>query len=354
MQRQATSATLTMSATQAEARRAPTIPTTMRAAAIDRFGPPDLLALRTVPTPSPGPREVLIELYAAGVGIWDAQIRGGSWAEGHTHFPKILGMDGAGVVVAVGSRVEGVRLFEEVWAYEYDESRSGFYAEYVAVNAEHVGRMPPQLGLLEAGAAAVTGLTALQGIDDHLAVGHRETVLVFGASGAVGTLAVQFAKRHLAHVIGTASGAGAETLVRELGADHVIDARADGVADKLRRLAPKGLDAVLALAGGDALERCLTLLRDGGRVAYPNGVEPVPRPRSGVRTIAYDVEAPRRKWDDLARATEEARLRVPLAAVYPLEQARRAHERIEQGHVIGRVALRIRDEPPSGPITPLD
>ncbi|HEY2026975.1 MAG TPA: NADP-dependent oxidoreductase, partial [Gemmatimonadaceae bacterium] len=290
-------------------------------------------------------------LYGAGVGIWDARIRDGSWAEDRTHFPKILG---AGVVVAVGSRVEGFRLFEEVWAYEYDDSRPGFYAEYVAVNGEHVGHMPPQLGLLEAGAAAVTGLTALQGIDDHLAVRHGETVLIFGASGAVGTLAVQFAKRHLARVIGTASGDAAETLVRELGADHVIDARADGAAEKLRRFAPKGLDAVLALAGGDALERCLTLLRDGARVAYPNGVEPAPRRRSGVRTVAYDAEASRRHWDDLARATEEARLRVPLAAVYPLEQARRAHERIEEGHVVGRVALKIRDEPPSGPIAPLD
>jgi NADPH:quinone reductase-like Zn-dependent oxidoreductase len=343
-----------MSATQTEARRAPTIPTTMRAVAIDRFGPPDVLTPRTVLTPIPGPREVLIELYSAGVGIWDARARDGSWAEGRERFPKILGTDGAGVVVATGSRVEGVRLFEEVWAYEYDNPKGGFYAEYVAVSAENVGRKPPRLGLLEAGAAAVTGLTALQGIDDHLEVRHRETVLVFGASGAVGTLAVQFAKRHLAHVIGTASGPAAQTAVRELGADHVLDARAEGAEDMLRRIAPKGLDAVLALAGGHALERCLTLLRDGGRVAYPNGVEPEPRKRSGVRTIAYDAEVSPRKWDDLSRATEEARLRVPLAAVFPLEQAARAHERIEQGHVVGRIALRIRDDPPSGPIAPLD
>jgi NADPH:quinone reductase len=172
-------------------------------------------------------------------------------------------------------------------------------------------------------------------------VRRRETVLVFGASGSVGTLAVQFAKRRGARVLATASGTAAMTLVRRLGADAVIDARRDDAADRLRDLTPRGIDAALALAGGDVLERCLDFMRDGGRIAYPNGVEPEPKPRRGFRILAYDAQAGPREFAQLGRAVEEARLRVPIAAAYPLGRAAEAHRRLQE-KVIGRLVLRIR------------
>lgn len=331
-------------ATKAETeRRAPGIPATMKAAAIDRFGPPSVLTLHTLPVPEPGPREVLIEMHAAGVGVWDAELRKGAYATGRERFPLVPGVDGAGVVAAIGAREERFRIGHQVWAYEFANQKGGFYAEYVAVSADHAGRAPRQLDLLHAGAAAVTGLTALQGIDDHLDVHQREAVLIFGASGAVGTLALQFAKYRRARVVGTASGNDAEKLLRELGADHMIDVRRDDAVERLRALVPDGLDAVLALAGGDALERCLDLVRQGGRIAYPNGVEPEPRERPGVRLIAYDAVAGPAEFEKLDRAVAEAHLQVPIAATYPLEEAAEAHARLERGHVLGRIALRIRD-----------
>jgi NADPH:quinone reductase-like Zn-dependent oxidoreductase len=313
----------------------------MRAAAIDEFGPPSVLTLHTLPVPTPGPHEVLIAVHAAGVGYWDARRRDGSWAEERHRFPQVLGTDGAGIIVGSGSGVERFSLYDRVWAYQYSNPKGGFYAEYVAVHMDNVGTAPSGLRTIEAGAAAVTGLTALQGIDDHLEVSQREIVLIFGASGAVGTLAIQFAKRRGATVIGTASGDGAKSLVRELGADHVFDARSDDAMTRLERFAPDGLDAVLALAGGDTLERCLDRVRVGGRVAYPNGVEPEPKRRDGIRTIAYDAVAAPQTWDALNSAVTETRLRVPIAAIFPLEQAAQAHQRIEQGHVLGRIVLRI-------------
>lgn len=319
------------------------IPTTMKAAAIDRFGPPEVLTLHTLPVPEPGPGEVLIELYGAGLGIWDASVRDGSWRPfGRPKFPLVLGTDGAGVVVAKGGGVRRFDVGERVWAYHYANPKGGFYAEYVAVDADHVGRTPQHLDLLRAGAAATTGSTALQGIDDMLRLRAGETVLIFGASGAVGTLAVQFAKRLRARVLATASSRDAALLVRRLGADAIIDARSDDVVETLRDLAPDGLDGVLALAGGDELERCLELVRAGGRVAYPNGIEPEPRRRRQFRLLAYDAVAGPREFGRLERAAEEAHLRVPLAEVYPLAQAAEAHRRLEQGHILGRIALRIR------------
>jgi NADPH:quinone reductase-like Zn-dependent oxidoreductase len=149
---------------------------------------------------------VLIALHAAGVGVWDADIRGGWWPEGRPKFPLVLGTDGAGIIRAKGGRTRRFKIGDRVWAYEFINPKGGFYAEYVAVNAQHAARIPKRLDLLHAGASAVTGLTALQGIDDHLRVRRGTTILVFGATGAVGTLAVQFAKRHGARVIGTARG----------------------------------------------------------------------------------------------------------------------------------------------------
>lgn len=329
---------------RAAAARSSAIPTTMKAAAIDRFGPPSVLKLHTVPVPEIGPSEVLIAVHAAGVGVWDADIRAGTWATGRERFPLVLGTDGAGIVAAKGGRVRRFQVGDRVWAYEFANRKGGFYAEYVAVSAEHVGEVPRRLDLIEAGAAAVTGLTALQGVDDHLRLRSGETVLVFGASGAVGTLAVQFAKRRRAHVLGVVRGRDAARLVRELGADAAVDARRGDPVEQLMPLAPDGLDAVLALAGGDLLERCLDLVRAGGRVVYPDGVEPPPRRRKGLTVLAYDAVAGPRELARLNRAVEESRLRVPIAAAYPLARAAQAHARVEKGHVLGRVVLRIRDE----------
>jgi NADPH2:quinone reductase len=315
---------------------------TMKAAAIDRFGPPSVLTLHELPVPEPGPNEVLIALYASGVGVWDADIRKGWWPGGRPKFPLVLGTDGAGVVAGTGAKVRDFHIGDRVWAYEFINPKGGFYAEYVAVDQRHVALVPKRLDLLHAGAATVTGLTAIQGIEVHLRVRAVDTVLIFGASGAVGSLAVQFAKSYDARVIGTARGTEAKALVEQLGADKVIDPTSADAVSQIRAFAPNGLDAVLALAGGDSLQRLLALVRPGGRVAYPNGVEPEPRTPRKVELVPYDAEASPREFARLDHAVETARLRVPIAAVRPLAEAAQAHERIEKGHVLGRIVLQIR------------
>src|SRR5688572_20976378 len=168
-----------------------TIPTSMRAAAIDRFGSPSAVTVHTMPVPRPGPREILIALHVAGVGSWDESIRDGSWRPaGRSKFPLILGTDGAGIVVMKGPRARRFRVGDRAYGYAAGNPKGGFYAEYVAVDERKAARVPPRLDLLQAGGGSVTGLTALQGIEGALRVRKGETVLVFGASGAVGTLAV--------------------------------------------------------------------------------------------------------------------------------------------------------------------
>jgi NADPH:quinone reductase len=330
--------------------RGPSVATTMTAAAIDRFGPPQVLASHTLPVPTAGPSDVLIALDAAGVGMWDGRIRDGSWATGKEHFPLVLGTDGAGTVVGKGARVRRFQIGDRVWAYQYNNAKGGFYAQYVAVNGDHVGRVPRHLSLIEAGAGVATGLTALQGIA-HLHLTEGNTVLIFGASGAVGTLAIQFARHRLARVLATASGPDASALVRQLGADAVLDARREDVVEQLQALAPDGIDAVLALAGGEAMERSLGLVRPRGRLVYPNGVEPEPQPRPGVRVVTYDAVATPRKFAELERVADQVQLRVPIASRYPLAAAAKAHERLEQSHVLGRIVFEIKPEDLDFPTT---
>ena len=311
----------------------------MKAAAIDRYGPASVLKLHELDTPEPEPNQVLIQIHTAGIGIWDAQMRSGAWKPpGRPKFPRVLGLDGSGVVVKKGARVRRLRIGDRVWAYDFDGA--GFYSQYVAVNETLAARIPERMSLRDAGAAAVTGLTALQCVA-KADVRRGQTVLVFGATGAVGTLAVQFAAARGARVIATATGRKATDLVRRLGAKVAIDARRDDAIDKLDSAAPDGVDAVLAFAGGRGLEKLVDRVRRGGRLVYPNGVEPEPETPRGVRVKSFDAEAGPDEFAQLTRAVNSAKLKVPIDRQYPLARAAAAHRRIEKEHVVGRLVFAV-------------
>ncbi len=321
--------------------RAAPVPRTMFAAAIDRFGGPDEITGHALPVPPLDAGEVLIAVDTAGVGSWDAHVREGFFAGRKPHFPLVLGFDGAGTVAAVGSRVRRLKVGDQVYSYNWQNPKGGFYAEYVAVPADKAAPIPRQLDLRHAGAIPITGLTALQGIDEALDLRKGETILIHGGSGGVGTLAIQFARLRGARVFATGSGKEGVELVQEMGAHAAADGRRIDVDELARRFAPDGFDAVLALAGGEALERCLTVLRPDGRVAHPNGIEPAPRKRRGMTLIRYDAISGVREFERLNAAVQAARLKIPIAECYPLTHASKAHERLAEGHVLGKIVLAV-------------
>src|SRR5262249_37587144 len=149
--------------------------------------------------------EVLIAVHTTGVARWDAAIREGWSPTGRTKFPLVLGSDGSGNVAAKGSRVRRFELGEPVYAYGFMTpwGKVGFHAEYVVVDAKNVAPVPKNLDLARAGAIPITGLTALEGVDDALELEEGETVIIHGACGGVGSLAVQFAKLRGAQVFAT-------------------------------------------------------------------------------------------------------------------------------------------------------
>lgn len=200
-----------------------------------------MLTLHTLVVPAPGADQVLIALHTAGVGPWDVSVREHLDHWENRHYPLVLGVDGAGIV---------------------------------AVPAKSVGHVPAGMSLRDAGAGAVTALTAQQGIDDAL---------------------------HL--------NAG---------------------------------EAVLALTGGAALEHCIDALKPGGRVAYPSGVDAVPKLGAGVKLVRYDATAGPKEFERLNAAIVATKLQVPIAAEYPLADAAEAQQRMPAGHVLGKLVLRIR------------
>lgn len=327
----------------------PDTPETMKAVAVDEFGGVEKLDLKTLPVPEPGPDDVLIRLESVGVGVWDPVEREGLFHEMYglePDFPHVIGFEGSGTVAAVGGDVTRFEAGDRVYAARYMNPAGGFYAEYAAVDADYVSIVPDELTVRQAGAMPVDALTALQGLDDTMGLEAGESVLIFGASGGVGHLAVQLARRMGARVFAAASGNDGVSLVERLGADAVVDGRRVDVAAAARDFAPDGLDAALLTAGGEAAERALQAVRDGGRVAYPNGVRPEPTGRPRLRIDSYDGAPGREaieKLDRLIASGATGAVRVPafdvhVARTFPLERAADAHRALGE-HFLGKLAL---------------
>jgi NADPH:quinone reductase-like Zn-dependent oxidoreductase len=309
------------------------IPEQMRAAAIDRYGGPEVLHSKALPVPKPQPDEVLIRLDAAGVGVWDASVRSGEFEIGERRFPKVIGNDGAGEVVATGSRVKHLQPGERVYAFSM---AGGFYAEYVSVKQQDVAKLPRGLSSEEAGALGADGITALCGLE-ALQLARGEKVLIFGASGGIGHLALQLARRMGAEVFAVASGEDGVALVRRLGAAEAVDGKHGAVADALRRFAPDGLDKALVLASGKGLETALSHIRKAGRIAYPNGVEPEPMAPAGVAVQAYDGVPSPERFARLNELIAQGPFHIEVK-FYPLDKAAQAQRDAERHH-LGKLAL---------------
>ena len=321
----------------------PSIPSTMRAAALDRFGGPEVLTIHELPVPTLDADEILIAVHTAGVGTWDADMRAGWWPEGEPTFPLVLGSDGSGTVVDAGRSVRRLAIGDRVYCYSFANPKGGFYAEYVAVAADKAAPIPRTLSMKQAGGAATVGLTALQGIENALRVKRDEIVIIHGATGGVGSLAIQFAKLRGARVIATARGEAGLQFARRLGADDAVDGQDGDIAAAARRFSSKGVDAVLATVGA-GLEQVIETVRKGGRVAYPNGVEPAPKERPGIEIISYDGQSGVREFEALNEAIEQRHVVLPIAAEFRLDQAARAHQRLAAGHLLGKIVLRMQPD----------
>ncbi len=304
------------------------------------YGGPEVLAVTDEPTREPGPGEARLEVRAAGVNPIDYKTYSGVMNHDPSQLPIRLGSEAAGVVTQVGPDAVGpagpVRVGDKVIAFR----ASGAYASELVIPAQSLIPKPATLDWAQAGGLMLTGATAWHCLV-AAGVGGDDTVLIHGGTGGVGIMAVQLAVLRGATVVATASPAR-HSLLRELGAVPV--AYGPGLADRVREVAPRGVDAALDLIGTDeAVDVSLELVADRNRIitiaafgrAGQLGIKalgggPGADPGTEIRTAARP---------ELAKLAGDGKLRVMVSEMFPLERAADAHRAIMTGHTTGKIVL---------------
>jgi NADPH:quinone reductase-like Zn-dependent oxidoreductase len=331
----------------------------MLALVLSRYGGPEHTALTNVPQPSPRTGELLVRVHAAGLNPVDFKTRAGALKIIHNYpLPIVMGNELSGVVEAVGPGVmrfaKGDRVFARV-----NKDIMGAFAEYAVVHEDHAARMPTSLDFPSAAAVPLAALTALQALRDELRLSADERIFIPGATGGVGTFAIQIAKQLGAHVAATASPRG-EALVKRLGADVVIDYSRERFEYKL-----SGYDCAFDLLGGDTLTRLWSVLKPGGRVVSIAGMpEPVTarkdlgrgsglaalfwvaslttRLRAARHGLSYRYLFMHPSGADLAYLAsliDAKKLEVVIDRVFSFSEAKEAMAYLETGHAKGKVVL---------------
>ncbi|MFD5884390.1 NADP-dependent oxidoreductase [Streptomyces sp. NPDC060334] len=306
----------------------------MRAVVVSQWGGPEVLVEREIERPEPGMGEVLVRVRAAGVNPvdWKTRESGGLIPWGPV---PAVGWDVSGTVEAVGPGVTLYRVGDEVYGMPRFPQQAGAYAEYVTAPARHFARKPASLDHVEAAALPLAALTAWQALVDTAGVSAGQRVLVHAAAGGVGHLAVQIAKARGAYVIGTASAAK-HALLRDLGADEVIDYRTADFEDVV-----SDIDVVIDTMGGDHGRRSLKVLKPGGHLVTLPGPDGLPADAEGVHATWLLVEPDLKGLEGIAALVEQGLLKPLVDTVLPLEQAAKAHEIGERGRTTGKIVLTV-------------
>jgi NADPH:quinone reductase-like Zn-dependent oxidoreductase len=313
----------------------------MRAIAEKKFGGP--IALMELPTPGIGVGEVLIRVRAAGVNPFDWKVADGELKDDLEHrFPLILGFDAAGMVERVGADVTKLAEGDEVYGYLFKPViGGGAYAEYVSAPAAIVAKKPESVRFTDAAALPVPGLTAMD-LVDAVDPKEGETVLIVGATGGVGSYALQLATRRGARVIATARKAN-EAFARELGATDTVDHTRRDLLDAVRMTHPSGIEVIIdVVSEPDVLGRMAGLVKEGGRLAssvYAADVESLAQ--RGIKATNIGVQPDARRLEELSRMVDAGELTVGLERTFPLEKAPEALKESRAGHVRGKIVLLV-------------
>ncbi|MFF8637630.1 NADP-dependent oxidoreductase [Streptomyces pilosus] len=307
----------------------------MKAISYARYGGPEVLELGEVDDPKVGPDAVLVKVRAAAVNPVDWKCR-----EGYLDailpavFPVVPGWDVSGVVVQPGPAVPEFSVGDEVIGYvRADVLSGGTFAEYVAAPVRTLARKPGSMSFEEAAGLPLAGLTALQMLNRVLGVKRGETVLVHAAAGGVGSIAVQLAVHFGARVVGTASERNHD-FVRGLGGEPV--SYGEGLAERVRELAPGGVDAVFDSVGGEALRASVNLLAPEGRMASIADPEVV-----SLGGRYWFVRPDPQDLQHLSDLADQGVVTIHVSETFPLERAADAHRLNQEGRTRGKIVVRV-------------
>jgi NADPH:quinone reductase-like Zn-dependent oxidoreductase len=306
----------------------------MKAVRITRIGGPEVVEVQDIAVPSPGPDEVLVRVYAAGVAPWDAIIREGR-SEVSPQPPLTLGSDLAGVVERVGDGVTGFRAGDSVYGVTNSQF-VGAQAEFAVCKSNMIALKPGVLDDLEAGSAPVIAVTAWQMMFEYKQSKRGDTVLVVGAAGNVGAYAVQMAVSSGITVVAVARQKDKDFL-RKLGANVIVQSDGPDIVRELPQV-----DAILDLVGGETLQQAVTALKQRGKLISVVSQQSLPN-RKDVDPVFFYADVTTARLKALNEMFERGRITPRVGSVLPLEEARRAYELLAGApHDRGKIMLRVR------------
>jgi NADPH:quinone reductase-like Zn-dependent oxidoreductase len=335
----------------------------MQAFVLKAYGGPEMANLEDVPVPKPSPRQLLIRVHAAGLNPVDFKTRKGDLRPVQRYrLPTVLGNELAGEVAACGDQVRRFRVGDRVFARVAKE-RMGAFAQFAVVEEDHAAVIPDSLDFARAAAIPLAGLTALQALRDELHVGKGQRIFISGGAGGVGSFAIQIAKHFGAEVATTASPRG-EALVRQLGADVVVDYTQQQPASVL-----SGFDGAFDVVGGDTLEQSIAIVRPGATVVTVAGM---PEPQTASKDLGRGLGLQALFWvasfslrrrarqhgvryrylfmhpsgadlAELARLVDAGALNVIVDSVYPFERIAEAMAKLESGRAKGKIIVTMPD-----------
>jgi len=313
---------------------------TIKAAQINSYGGNEVVKItKDAVPPAVSDGKIIVEVYAAGVNPVDWKIRQGYLAQRlPIEFPATLGGDFSGLVTEIGNGVSGLKIGEEVYGQAgILHGGSGSFAEYVLVPAQNVSEKPGKASHVEGAALPLAGVSALQGLFDHMGLKSGQKILIHGGAGGIGTFAVQIAKNIGAYVYATARARN-EEYVKGLGADHVINYESQRFEEIAR-----DLDAVFDTVGGETYTRSFASLRKGGII-----VSMLERPNKdlldkyGVTAIGEFTGVTTERLRRLAELVERGAIRVHIDKIFHLDDAAAALHYLETGHPRGKVVVKIK------------
>ncbi len=314
----------------------------MKAMIITAFGGPEVFKEQDVPKPVPGENDVLVKVYATSVNPVDYKIRkAGAWAG--VKPPAVIGYDVSGVVEMAGDRVKGLKPGDEVYYTPEIIKGQGSYAEYHVANEAIVAIKPSNLSHIEAASIPLAGSTAFDALVTMANIKAGDSVLIHAGAGGVGSLAIQIAKSLGAYVF-TTCGSYNKELVKQLGADRIIDYRAENFVDViLKETADNGVDVVFDTVGGETLSESVKASRSSGRiVSIVSSDVNIDTAKEKNITVDYMfMQRGRSKLDALRALIERGKIRPVIDSVMPLKDVAIAHQRLEKGGVRGKIVLKV-------------
>jgi NADPH:quinone reductase-like Zn-dependent oxidoreductase len=307
----------------------------MKAAYLDQFGGPEVLRYGDLPDPVAADGEVIVDVHAASINAADWKFRGGEYGRhANVKFPQIPGRDFSGIVGAVGSGAD-LKVGDAVFGV-IAGGKEGTYCEKIAINAAIVAKKPDGLSHINAAALALTGLTAINSVEDTLRLQRGETILIQGGAGGVAGFAIQFAKYLGARVNTTTSAANID-YVRGLGADQVIDYNTEDFTKTV-----SGCDAVFDTVGGDVAKKSFLVLKPGGRAAFIASGAEAPKPdRTDVTGLRPPVPRSRKAMERVAELFVAGAIQPPEVKLYKLLQAAEAHRLSQSRHFRGKLVFQV-------------